>query len=596
MIRRWPLLVAMGLLAYAIWRSSDFKTISAGVAIFLFGMLFLQEGFQAFTGGVLEKLLRASTDKLSKSLLFGTVATALMQSSSLVSVITISFLSAGLIGLGSGIGIIFGANIGTTTGAWLMAGFGLKVKISAYAMPMLVFGLVLTFQKKKELKGLGSILAGLGFLFLGIHYMKEGFEAFQGSFDLARYAVDGYKGLFLFTGIGVLATVIMQSSHATLMLIIAALATGQITYENALALAVGANIGTTITAILGAMSANAAGRRLAVAHLIFNSVTALLAIVFISEFRWAVDSVSAAVGIAADDWTLKLSVFHTMFNLVGVLVMIPVIPHMVRFLERWVTGAREAERLQPIYLNESALQLPDTAMEVLIKETGHLFDNAFEIIAHGVNVHRHDILSPRPLDVVVHKSRAPFDMDVMKGYQESIKLLYNSIVEFATRARVKGSMTSEQSIELDSIRIVCRHIAQIIKNISDMRGNLVLYLGSDNEHIAREYDLLRLRIAAILREIYRLRESQDEVEVFMSLTRLKEDAADADVLANGTLDHLVRDGLITDQMATSLMNDSEFTHDISTRLIEVAERMFIAEGTDLKEIGKELLQLDASAA
>ena len=276
--------------------------------------------------------------------------------------------------------------------------------------------------------------------------------------------------------------------------------------------------------------------------------------------------------------------------------MIPLIPYLVRFLERWVTGAKETERLQPAYLNESALQLPDTAMEVLIKETGHLFDNAFEIIAHGINVHRHDILSLRPLDMVVHKSRTPFDLDVMKGYYESIKLLYNSIVEFATKARVKGSMTSEQSIELDSIRIVCRHIAQVIKNISDMRGNLVLYLGSNNEHIASEYDVLRLRIATILREIYRLRESQDEVEVFMSLTRLKEDAADADVLANGTLDHLVRDGLITDQMATSLMNDSEFTRDISNRLIEVAERMFIAEGTDLKEIGQELLQIGETAA
>jgi phosphate:Na+ symporter len=235
-------------------------------------------------------------------------------------------------------------------------------------------------------------------------------------------------------------------------------------------------------------------------------------------------------------------------------------------------------------------------MEVLIKETGHLFDNAFEIIAHGINVHRRDILSQRPLDVVVSKSRTPFDLDVMKGYQESIKLLYNSIVEFATNARVKGSMTSEQSIELDSIRIVCRHIAQIIKNVSDMRNNLVLYLGSDNEHIAREYDLLRLRIAAILREIYRLRESQDEVEVLMGLTRLKEDVAAADVLADGTLDRLVRDGLISNQMATSLMNDSEFTRDISARLIEIAERMFIAEGTDLKEIGAELLEVQVSPA
>ena len=125
-----------------------------------------------------------------------------MQSSSLVSVITISFISAGLITLAAGIGIIFGANIGTTTGAWLVAGFGLKVKISAYAMPMLAFGIVLTFQKSKGLKGIGSVLAGLGFLFLGIHHMKEGFEAFREQIDLARFAIEGYPGLFLFAFIG----------------------------------------------------------------------------------------------------------------------------------------------------------------------------------------------------------------------------------------------------------------------------------------------------------------------------------------------------------------------------------------------------------
>ncbi len=118
-------------------------------------MLSLEQGFQAFAGGTLERILNKTTDKLWKSLSFGVVSTTLMQSSSLVSVITISFLSAGLLDLTSGVGIIFGANIGTTTGAWLVAGFGLKVKISAYAMPMLVFGVLLLFQNSKNLKGIG---------------------------------------------------------------------------------------------------------------------------------------------------------------------------------------------------------------------------------------------------------------------------------------------------------------------------------------------------------------------------------------------------------------------------------------------------------
>jgi phosphate:Na+ symporter len=266
MLRKIILPTVLIILAYGFWISPDFKEVAAGVAIFLFGMLSLEEGFKAFTGGILERILKKTTDKLWKSIGFGVVSTTLMQSSSLVSVITISFLSAGLIGLSEGIGIVFGANLGTTTGAWLIAGFGLKVKISAYAMPMLVFGVILIFQKSKSLKGVGYILAGLGFLFLGISHMKDGFEAFKDTIDLAKYAVTGYPGLFLFTAMGIFATVVMQSSHATLVLILTALAAGQITYENGLALAIGANVGTTITAIIGSLSANIQGKRLAGAH------------------------------------------------------------------------------------------------------------------------------------------------------------------------------------------------------------------------------------------------------------------------------------------------------------------------------------------
>jgi phosphate:Na+ symporter len=127
-----PLFVALG---YGFWASSSFKDIAAGVALFLFGMLCMEQGFKAYNGGSLQRLLSACTDRLWKSLAFGIVATTAMQSSSLVSVITISFLSAELIGLREGIGIIFGANLGTTTGAWLIAGFGLKVNLAAYALP-----------------------------------------------------------------------------------------------------------------------------------------------------------------------------------------------------------------------------------------------------------------------------------------------------------------------------------------------------------------------------------------------------------------------------------------------------------------------------
>src|SRR5210317_271724 len=203
------------ILSYGFWASSSFKDLAAGVALFLFGMLCMEQGFKVFSGGTIQRVLSASTDRLWKSLAFGVVSTTLMQSSSLVSVITISFLSAELIGLRQGIGIIFGANIGTTTGAWIVAGFGLKVKLSAYALPILVFGVLFLMQTSKKLKGIGWILVGIGFLFLGIHYMKEGFADYSQHIDLTQYAISGIAGLLVFTLIGIVATVVMQSSQAT---------------------------------------------------------------------------------------------------------------------------------------------------------------------------------------------------------------------------------------------------------------------------------------------------------------------------------------------------------------------------------------------
>ncbi len=226
-MRRYLLPLLLLGLGYALWQSASFNQVAAGVALFVFGMYCMDEGFRAFSGGTLERVLAAGTDRLWKSLGFGVAATTLMQSSSLVSVITISFLSAGLIGLSQGIGIIFGANLGTTTGAWIVAGFGLKVNIAAYALPLLVFGVILIAQMAKPLRGAGWICAGLGFLFLGIHYMKDGFASYADTIDLSAYAVPGVAGLLLFTLIGVVATVVMQSSHATLVLVITALGAGR---------------------------------------------------------------------------------------------------------------------------------------------------------------------------------------------------------------------------------------------------------------------------------------------------------------------------------------------------------------------------------
>jgi phosphate:Na+ symporter len=582
MIKKIFLPTILIILAYGFWISPDFKEISAGVAVFLFGMLFLEEGFKAFTGGMLERLLQKTTDKLWKSLSFGVVSTTLMQSSSLVSVITISFLSAGLISLAAGIGIVFGANLGTTTGAWLIAGFGLKVKISAYAMPMLVFGIVLVFQKSEHLKGIGYIFAGLGFLFLGIHHMKEGFEAFRTTIDLKAFSVAGYPGLFLFALLGVAATVIMQSSHATLVIIITALAAHQITYENGLALAIGANVGTTITAIIGSMSSNIQGKRLAAAHLVFNLVTAIIAIALIYHIMDAVDWFANLVGIAADDYTLKLAVFHTIFNTIGIVVMIPFINQLVNVLTR-LMPEKVVSIATPKYLSAAAEAIADTAIESVRKETMHLYDNAFAIISHGLSLHRHDILSDREDNEIIEDSSKLIPIDIDDEYNRNVKGLYSEIVSFISRAQTK--MTPEQGDELFELRSAGRDIVEAIKDIKHLQKNLSGYILSDNQPIRDEYNKIRQQLLSVLRRLEEARRGGD----ILSLDNIKLEMKLNDSTVNGTLEELIHEDRITAEMATSLMNDISYANDVTKNLVQMGEILFATGDLDMKEVERSLI-------
>jgi len=579
----FPLLLLT--LAYEFWSSPNFTDISAGVAIFLFGMLSLEQGFKSFTGGLLDKILKNSTDKLYKSIGFGIISTSIMQSSSLVSVLTISFLGAGLIGLSQGIGIVFGANLGTTTGAWLIAAYGLKVHIAAYAMPMLVFGVVFIFQKSTSLKGIGYILAGLGFLFLGIHYMKEGFEAFKSSIDLSTYAVGGYKGLFIFMFIGIFATVVMQSSHATLVLIITALSVGQISYENALALAIGANVGTTITAILGAMSSNIEGKRLAAAHLIFNLVTALIAIAFLYQIIDLVDFIANYLNIANDDYTLKLAVFHTIFNTIGILAMIPFIDKLVIFLEKILRVKKSPDEVgydTAQYLNESVLEFSQSAIAAINKETKHLYKNSFNIIAHGLNLKIHSINSKLELKEVIQNHYAKKYINIDEYYQKKIKNIYGEIIDFSTRAQ---SITGPENIEeLYQLKLASRDLVESIKNTKYLQKNLVKYTQHENKYIQKEYLNIQMSLAGLLRDIHSIAEEKEEDAILLSLSQIRLHTKKDDITSNGILDDLIRKHEITNEMATSLMNDTIYAHNIRTKLCNMAEVLFIESSSDLGKL------------
>ena len=589
MSRNFILPITLIILGYGFWTNPYFKEIAAGIAIFLFGMLSLEQGFKSFTGGIIETILKKSTDKLYKSIGFGVLSTSLMQSSSLVSILTISFLGAGLIGLSQAIGIVFGANLGTTTGAWLLAVYGLKIDIASYAMPLLVFGMLLVFQKNSSLKAIGYILTGLGFLFLGIHYMKEGFEIYKSTIDFSAYALDSYKGLFIFMLIGIFATVVMQSSHATLVLIITALAAGQISYENALALAIGANVGTTITAIIGAMSSNIEGKRLAAAHFIFNVVTGLIAIVFIYQIIYLVDLSAFYLGVQEDDYTLKLAIFHTIFNSLGIIVMLPFINKLVIFLEKTLKTKSSIDEIgydTVKYLNDSVLEFPDTAIAAIIRETKHLYDNTFEILAHGLNLKTSNIISSMEIEEVIKEKYSKKDINIEEFYERKIKGISGEIIDFSAKAQANMSPTDIE--ELYNLKLANRDLVEAIKNAKHLQKNIIKYSANPNKYIKKEYATIKITLASLLRNINIISTTDEEDMIVLLLSKIRLSAHKYDVISNGVLDNLIRNRLITNQMATSLMNDSVYAYNISSKLSNIAEILFIDKKSDLKKLQDEI--------
>lgn len=594
MLGRVVLPTALLLLTYGFWVSSEFQVITAGVVIFLLGMVYLEKGFKVFTGGLLEVFLQKTTDSLWKSLTFGITTTAVLQSSSLVSVIVISFLSAGLIGLTAGVGIIFGANLGSTLGAWLVALYGMKLKLISYAMPLLVFGLILRTQQEKKFSGFGYILLGIGFLFLGIHYMKEGFEAFQNVIDFSSFSMAGIQGVLVFTLFGVLATIIMQSTNAVLVLTFSALATGQLTYDNALALAIGSNIGTTVTAVLGAMGANAAGKQLAVAHITFNVATAILAILLLPQLKALVDFTAGFLPIEANDFSLKLALFHSLFNVMGILVQLPFINLLIRWLETLFVDSVRHSHLnlatednpaihRARYLTPATLNYPDTALRALTRECDHLYRNTLELICYGIYLTGDKLRESDSLtDLVNNWVRDNQPWTIKELYIRHIKGIYADIIHYS--GAIEGNLPRPQVQELFALKVACRDFVQAIKHVKHIYKNMGHYLHSDNEQIRHQYNQLRLCLASVLKliDVLGVRRNYDHIR--QHAEQLKQELREQDEQMHRKLNELIRSNQVDSFMASSLMNDSAHVHDACTNLIDGAVIMLTRDREEYREI------------
>jgi phosphate:Na+ symporter len=300
-----------------------FFRIAGGLCLFLYGMKVMSDGIQHAAGNRLQKILRFMTGNRFVSALTGIVVTALIQSSSATTVMVVSFVNAGLLSLTQSIGVIMGANIGTTTTAWIVSLAGFKFDISAIALPAVGIGFVMGVIKWKHHQW-GEAFLGFGFIFLGLRFLNDSMPSVDpDSLEFIRTMANlGFLSVLISVVAGTIITLLIHSSAAMVTLVIALAYRNIVSYEMAVAMTMGANIGTTIDAILAAMGAKTAAKRTALVHVLFNVGGSVLALIFFRPLLALVDLVSPGLPSGAGI-TTHLAMFHTVFNVLGAMLFIP---------------------------------------------------------------------------------------------------------------------------------------------------------------------------------------------------------------------------------------------------------------------------------
>jgi phosphate:Na+ symporter len=350
-------------------------TILGGIGLFLLGMILLTDGLTGAAGGALRSVLARFTGGTPRAVLSGIGLTALVQSSSATVLTTIGFVSAGLLTLRQAVGIILGAALGTTSTGWLVSLLGLKLSIGAVALPLVGVGALVRLLTRGRLAAAGLAIAGFGLIFVGIDVLQQGMATLSGRIDPATLPGVTIAGRLLLVGAGAAMTVVMQSSSAAVATTLTALHTGTITLEQAAALVVGQNIGTTATAALAALGASVPARRTAVAHILYNLLTGSIAF-FLVPLVGHLEAVGAA-SVGAVEPTVVIAAFHTGFNLVGVLLLAPALGPFTRLVERLVP-----ETLPTLtrHLDASVAEMPQVAVEAARRAALDIGDVVFGVL------------------------------------------------------------------------------------------------------------------------------------------------------------------------------------------------------------------------
>lgn len=516
-----------------------------GLGLFLLAVNMITEGLKLAAGNALHILLGKWTKTAYHSILAGMSITALVQSSSAVTVAIIGFVNAGLVSLYQALGVVFGANIGTTTTGWLVAAIGFNFKIEAFALPMIGIGMMLqVFGKDSRKAPIGMALAGFGLFFIGIDVLKDAFEGIASTIDLQRITADGILGVLFFLVIGFFMTVLTQSSSAAIAITLTAATGGVVGPYAAGAMIIGANVGTTSTAVLSVIGATPNAKRVAAAHVIFNVATGIVALILLPLLFGVVKGVGSVFGLE-DIPVVTLALFHTIFNVLGVLLMWPFMGKMEAKLAGYFTSYEEIEG-RPRFLDKNILVSPSLALNALALELSHVGDIARR-------------MSKALISQEVESGRS------LKGDRHALRQLTKAIGEFTVQLQ-RSTIPKEIAMALPKVL----RTSQYFHMTSELAMDISHQIGSINE--ISEDELVGY-INDYKRQIIQLLDLTDvqmkEFSIVECDNRLNQLNTSYDELKNKVLEKGAASGLDIGKMSVVLEQNSDLRR-LITQMVKAA--------------------------
>jgi phosphate:Na+ symporter len=453
----------------------------AGLGIFLFGMLLLEEAIKQLSGKAFKKIIHTYTEGRIKSILSGTFATAILQSSSAVSLMVLAFAGAGILSMSNAIGVMLGSNIGTTLTSWIVATIGFKVNMEAFSLPFIAIGGLGLIFLGKSVNGtaISRLLVGFGFLFMGLDYMKRSMDFLATEFD---FSILPDYGAWFYLIIGFALTVVVQSSSASMAIILSMVYTGVVGFDKGLAMVIGTNMGTTVTIMLASIGGNALKKRIAYSHFFFNFFTGLLAFLFLPFFHFLINDVLSF----AKEPVIGLALFHTLFNLMGVLVFLPFIGVFAVFISRLVPEKKEQVTL---YLKNFPLEMPEVSEAGLSAVKGESLHLAKEVMRHNLRIMGIDEL------LVLNQLPEKTKPVSVKNQYQNIKQIQSEIFSFSSK--LQGlQLSAKEASELHRTLYGVRYLVSSAKALKDVQHNLEELESGEGAYIATTFVDFRKKFLA----------------------------------------------------------------------------------------------------